>query len=161
MKFPVNWTFGSPAEVQNRFSRWRSWQPTPISDRNHFSFFLPTSHPNTSYQISSQLHFGSGEEVQNRFSRWLPWSPSWISNLYYVSFFQSNSHLRTSYEGFKSIGLSVKDKNCKIHFQDSVPGSHLGFPIGTIKIFFIYKLPVPRYFQPSFDSVGHSVQRRV
>ena len=38
------------------------------------------SHPNASYQVSSQLAFGSGEEVKKiRFSRWLPRQPSWIS----------------------------------------------------------------------------------
>ena len=38
-----------------------------------------------------------------------------------------------------SIGLLVKEKkekNYKIYFQDGVPGSHLGFPIGTILAMF-------------------------
>ena len=34
------------------------------------TFFLSTSRPDTSYQVSSQLDFSSGEGVQNRFSRW-------------------------------------------------------------------------------------------
>ena len=106
----------------------------------------------------SQLHFGSVEEVQNRFSRRPPWWPSWISKLYYFSYFSSNSHLGTSNEGFKSISLSVKEKNYKIYFQISIRGSHLGFPTGTIKILFIYKLA--RYFLPSFESIRYSVQEK-
>ena len=86
------------------------------------------------------------------------WSPSWISNLYYFSYFYSNSHLGTSNEGFKSISLSVKEQNYKIYFQDSISGSHLGFPTGMIKIFFIYKLPW--YFLPKFESIGHLVQEK-
>ena len=39
--------------MKNRFSRW-SW----ISDRNDFSYFLSASHPDASYQVSSQLAFG-------------------------------------------------------------------------------------------------------
>ena len=38
-KFGVNWPFGSGEEAKNRFSRWRPWQPSWISDRNDFSYF--------------------------------------------------------------------------------------------------------------------------
>ena len=53
----------------------------------HFSYFWPTSHYDTSYQVSSQLLFGSGEEVQNRILRWPPWRPSGISYLKDLSYF--------------------------------------------------------------------------
>ena len=52
-KFRVNWPFGS-GEVKNRFLRWPSW----ISDRNDFSYFLFTSHPDASYQVLSPLALG-------------------------------------------------------------------------------------------------------
>ena len=39
IKFRVSWPFGSGEEVQNRFSRWWSEQPSWISDRNDFSYF--------------------------------------------------------------------------------------------------------------------------
>ena len=54
-KFGVNWPFGSGEEAKNRFSRWR-----PIWDRDDFSYFLSTSHPDASYQVSSQLAQGRG-----------------------------------------------------------------------------------------------------
>ena len=38
-KFGVNWPFGSGDEVKNRFSRWRPWQLSWISDRNDFNYF--------------------------------------------------------------------------------------------------------------------------
>ena len=52
-KFLVNMPLGSRGEVKNRFSR----QPLWISDRNYFSYFLSTSHPDASYPVSSQLAF--------------------------------------------------------------------------------------------------------
>ena len=54
-KFGVNWPFGSGEEAKNRFSRWQPWQPFWISDWNDFSHFLSSSHPDASYQVSSQL----------------------------------------------------------------------------------------------------------
>ena len=38
-KFGVNWLFGSGEEVKNRFSRWRPWRLSWISDRHDFSYF--------------------------------------------------------------------------------------------------------------------------
>ena len=51
-KFGVNWLFGSGEGAKNRFSRWR---PSWISDLNDFSYLLSTTHPDASYQVSSQL----------------------------------------------------------------------------------------------------------
>ena len=56
-KFGVNWPFGS-GEAKNRFSRWWPWRPSWISVRNDFSYFWSTSHPDASYQVSSQLAQG-------------------------------------------------------------------------------------------------------
>ena len=38
-KFGVNWPFGSGEEAKNRFSRWRLWWPSWISDPHDFSYF--------------------------------------------------------------------------------------------------------------------------
>ena len=57
-KFGVSWPFGSGEEAKNRFSRWRPWWPSWISDRNDFSYFFFISHPDASYQLSSQLAQG-------------------------------------------------------------------------------------------------------
>ena len=38
-KFGVNWPFGSGEEAKNRFSRWRPWRPSWISDRHDFTYF--------------------------------------------------------------------------------------------------------------------------
>ena len=45
MKFRANWPFGTEEEAQNRFSRWQPLQPSLISDRNDFSYFLSTVTP--------------------------------------------------------------------------------------------------------------------
>ena len=47
-KFGVNWPFVSGEEEKNRFSRWRPWRPSWISDRHYFSYFWSTSHPDAS-----------------------------------------------------------------------------------------------------------------
>ena len=57
-KFGVSWPFGSGEEAKNRFSRWRPWQPSWISNRNDFSYFWSASHLDASYQVSSQLAQG-------------------------------------------------------------------------------------------------------
>ena len=46
-KFGVIWPFGS-GEAKNRFSIWR---PSWISNRDAFSYFWSTSHPDASYQV--------------------------------------------------------------------------------------------------------------
>ena len=56
-KFRVNWPFGSGEEAQNRFPRQRPWRSAWISDWKDYSYFFSTSHPDASYQISSQLAF--------------------------------------------------------------------------------------------------------
>ena len=55
-KFQVKGCFGSE-EAKNSFSRWPPQQPSWISNQNSFSYFCSTSHPDASYQVSSQLDF--------------------------------------------------------------------------------------------------------
>ena len=56
-KFQVNWPFGSGEEAKNRFPRRRPWSSFWISDQNAFNYFWSTSHPDASYQVSSQIVF--------------------------------------------------------------------------------------------------------
>ena len=58
-KFQANWPFGSEEEAKDILSRWQPQQPSLTSDWSDFSYFLSTSHPNASYQVSSQLTFRS------------------------------------------------------------------------------------------------------
>ena len=53
-KFRVNWPFGSGEEAKNRFSRRLPWLPSWVLGWKDFSYFWSTSHPNASYQVSSQ-----------------------------------------------------------------------------------------------------------
>ena len=67
-KFQVNWIFGSGVKTKNIFLKLPPWQPSWISDRNGFSFFLSICLPDVSYQVSSQMAFsGSGAETKNIF----------------------------------------------------------------------------------------------
>ena len=56
-KFGVNWLSCLGVEAKNRFSRWPPWRSSWIYDPHDFSYFGSTSHPNASYQVSSQLAF--------------------------------------------------------------------------------------------------------
>ena len=49
-KFRVNWAFHS-GEVQNKFSNWRPWCPSWISDRNEFSYFYLKDIPILAYKF--------------------------------------------------------------------------------------------------------------
>ena len=61
--------FGSRENVQNRFSTWLLGQSSWISDQNDFRYFWSTSHPHTSFQISSQWAF----LFRRWSSRWQLW----------------------------------------------------------------------------------------
>ena len=53
---------------------------------------------------------------------------------------------------FESVGLSVQEKQFKVHSQDDGCCGHLGFLI-DFSYFFIYKLP--RYFLPSSQQTNN------
>ena len=97
-KFRINWPFGSGEEAKNRFSRWPPWRPSWISDWNDFSSFFSTSHPNASYQVSSQLAFRFRRTSEKYVSIWPPWRPSWIFDRNGFSYFSFTSHPDASYQ---------------------------------------------------------------
>ena len=79
-KFGVNWPFGSGEEAKNKFSRWRPWQPSWISDRTILANFDLQVTPMLPTRFGANWLLGSEEEAKNKFSTWLPWRPSWISD---------------------------------------------------------------------------------
>ena len=91
--FWVNWPFGAGEEPKTRFSRWQSW----ISDRNDFSYFWSTSHPDASYLVSSQLI-------------WL-WQPSWIYDRHGFSYFWSTSHPNASYQVLRQLAFGFRRRS--------------------------------------------------
>ena len=56
--------FDSGEEAKNRFSSWLPWQASWIYDQIDFSYFLPISQPDASYQVSSQQAFSVQEKKQ-------------------------------------------------------------------------------------------------
>ena len=54
-EFHVCWPFGLGEEVKNRFSRWLLRQPSWISVRNGFSYFLIYKSPECCLHVWSQL----------------------------------------------------------------------------------------------------------
>ena len=65
-KFRVSWPwpFGSGEEAKNRFSRWRPWRPSWISDRNNLSYFDLQVTPMLPTKFRVNWPFGSGEEAK-------------------------------------------------------------------------------------------------
>ena len=55
-KFQVNWPFGSGERAKLDFQTSHG-SHLGIFDRNDFSYFLSTSHPDASYQVSSPMAF--------------------------------------------------------------------------------------------------------
>ena len=106
-KFGVNWPFGSGDAAKNRFSRWRPCRPSWISDRIHFSYFWSTSHPDASYQVSSQLPFGFRRRSET------PWRPSKIYDRQDFSYFWSTSHPNASYQVSSQLAFQFRRKSKK------------------------------------------------
>ena len=143
--------------MKNRFSRWPPWRPSWIFNQNDFSHFWSISHPDASYQVSSQLAFGFRRRSEKKIFKDFPWWPSWISDQQDFSYFWSTSpwYFLPSLE---STGLLPQEMKWKIDFQDGGHVSHFGFPIGTILA--IFDLQVPQFLLPSFESTGLSVQKK-
>ena len=53
--------------MKNRFSIWLPWRSSWISNLNDFSQFQSISHPDASYQVSSQLAFGFRRRSEKNF----------------------------------------------------------------------------------------------
>ena len=113
IKFRVNLPFVS-GEVQNRFLKWQPWWPSWISDRNVDSYFLCTSHTDTSIKFQVNWPFYSIEDVQNRLSRW---QPSWISDHNNFSYFLSTSHPDITYQVSSQLAFLFKRRNSKQIFK--------------------------------------------
>ena len=128
-----------------------------IFDRNDFSYFCTTSHPDASYQVSNQLTFFVQEKKREidfqdghhghlgfLIGTILPIfdlqvTPMLPTKFRVLNFRSERFKLFLIYKSprcflpsFESIGLLIQEKP-KIYFQD---GGHLGFPIGTILAIF-------------------------
>ena len=119
-KFQVNWPFGSGEEVKNRFSSWRPWQPSWISDRKDFSYFWCTSHPNASYQVSSQLAF---RLAKKQIFKMAAMAAVLDFRSERFSFFWFTSHLDASYLVSSQLGLVEEAKNRFLRWPPWRPSS--------------------------------------
>ena len=145
-KFQVKWPFCSVEEVKNRFSRWR---PPWISDRNNFSYFWSTSHPDASYQVASQLAFSfrrRREKLIFKMATMVAILDFRLEWLWLLLIYKSSPCFLPS---FKSIGLIVQENKWKIDFQDGHRDSHLGFLIRMILAIFALQVTpmLPTKFQ--------------
>ena len=108
----------------------------------------------TKFQVS--WPFDSREDTKNRFSRW---RPSWISdrNDFSYFYFLSTSHPLCFLQSFKSVGLSVQEK--QQFTTDYEDGGHLGFSIRTILALQVTPM-LPTKFQVSWpfnSEIGISI----
>ena len=135
---PVGW------RIQMSHQGRRPWGLAWITVQNDFSYFWPTSCPETSYQVWVNLPFCSGKEIQNRFSRWQLWKPSSNSNQNdFGFFFFIYKWLWYFLPSFESTDRSVQAQKFKIDFQDGGSGGQLGLLIRTIlAIFDLLVIPI-------------------
>ena len=104
---------------------------------NNFSHFWSTSHPNASYQVSSQMAFPFRRRSEIQIFKMVAMVAilDFRPEQFYI--FLSTSHPEASYQ-FSSQLTSVQEKKRKIDFQDEGHNSHFGFPIRTILACLIY-----------------------
>ena len=100
-KFQVNWPFGSGEEASN-------W--------NDLSYFWSTSHPDDSYQVSSQLAFRFRTGSKNIYFQ-IPWWPSWIPNRKDYCYFWSTSYPNASYQVSSQLAFPFRRRNEKKIFK--------------------------------------------
>ena len=141
-----------------RFSRWQPWWPSWISNRTILAtrHSWPTSHPDTSYHVSSPLVFLFRRRSEKQIFKMAATAAIldfWPEQL---SFFLIYKSPRCFLPSFESIGLSVQEKKQKLDFQDSCHGGHLRFPTGMILAIFDLQvtLMLPTKFRVNwpFDS---------
>ena len=93
--FKTDFQLGRPSLIsdQDDFSYFWDW----ISNQNKFSYLWSTSHPDTSYQVSSQLAFQFRRRSTKQISKMAAMA-SWISDQKNFSYFWSTSHPDASYQ---------------------------------------------------------------
>ena len=124
-KFQVNRPFGSGKEVKNKFSIWLTWRPSWISDRNDFSYFEFSSHPDALYlsfkSICLSVQETKRKKIFNGGNLGFP-----IRTTLAILIYNSRGCFLQS---FKSFGFLVQEKKRKIDFQDGHHGGHFGFSV--------------------------------
>ena len=157
-KFKVNWLFWSRKEVQNRFSRWRPYQPSWILELNYFTSFRSTVQVVQYFQASLESVDFS---VQKKFK----------------TDFQDSSH--GGHLGFRiwmilaifdlqvtplhptvssQLTFWLRRRSQKQIFRMDTMAAILDFWLEWFMLFLIYKSP--RCFLPSFKSTGLLVQKK-
>ena len=116
--------FYSREEVKNRFSRWR---PSRISNQQDFSYFLPTSHPDASYQVQERKRKIDFQDGSHNGHLGFP-----IRTNLAIFDVQVTLMLPTEFQVSWPFSSGEEVKN----FQDGHHSSHLGFQIGMILAFF-------------------------
>ena len=118
--FPIEFRFNLPLGSEekgqidfqengkNRFSRWRLWRPSWISDPNNFSYFWSTSHQDTLYFLPSFQ--STGLLVQEKFK--IDFQDGCrctaILDQNNVSYVWSTSHPDTSYQVLKQLAIPFR-----------------------------------------------------
>ena len=147
-KFGVYWPFSSGEEAKNWFSKWLLWQPSWISDRNDFIYFWSTSHPDASYQVSSQLTQGCR---RSRLLKQLltPHNGHWLTTIAHYEHFM----LRWANKPFDS-GEEMKNR------FSWWPLWRPSWISDFSTILAIFDLQSCQCFLPSLESIGLSVQEK-
>ena len=130
-KFQVNLSFGSGEKAKNRFSRWRPWQPSWISEWNdlvifdvrHLDASYPSSFKSISISVQEKKQKIDFQDGCNGDRLGFP-----IETIFAIFELQVTAMLPVKFRVHWPFGSGEEAKN---RYQDGHHGGHLGFPIGT------------------------------
>ena len=118
-------------KLQNRLSRWTPWLQFGISYRNDLSYILSTTHPDASYQVSSQLAF----QFRRRREKWIFKMATIFLIGTILAIFISTSHPDASYQFSNQLALWFKKISEKKSFKMAAMVAILDFRSKQFKLF--------------------------
>ena len=127
IKFQLNPTYRSKADVVSRFSSWPPWRPSWILEQNQFSNSKSPCHPNASHQVWTQSDLPFGSRHGLKISRW----PFWILEQNDFSNSESLCCSDASHQVSAQSNL-VWEEMLFEGFQIGQRGGHLGYFKGII-----------------------------
>ena len=158
-KFQLNPAYCLGGGVVLRFSRWPTWRPAWISERNQFSNSKLNVAPMPPIKFVLNLT-GSGANVGSRFSRWLPdghlgyqnGTVLAILNVYVAPMLPVKFRLNPTYTVWE---MAFEE------FQNGHHGGHLGYRNGMILAILNFcialMLPIKFRINPTYSLGGYAV----
>ena len=158
-KFQLNPAYCLGGDVVLRFSRWPTWRPACISERNQFSNSKYECGPNASHKVCAQSdRFGS--KCRFKIFKMAPRRPSWISKR--NGFGNSECLCRSDASRQVSAQSNLHGLGDVIgRIPNGHHGGHLGYRNGMIlailNFYIALMLPIKFRLNPTYSLGGYAV----